>query len=981
MGNESSSFEDEKVDAAAAKQLAHFDHAYKAALHTLRGTAAVVSVFGAMEKEDKEINLNCTAEQFELELEAVSLADRKKAVLPFLHITEVGFDHDRCQVKFTIREGTDASEEDREGHHSSTMILKLPNLVEFEHEIKLRFNNLANSPAGMKMKIPPVNYVGMFAGSTKPKPFQRKRPNISSIPSGKLPPLSQMRETAFSRHSGSYAPCHPGESRRMELAVQHIFEGYNTFSISVVKGDQAFSDKWHRNSIFLVTEGKIEFRPYGLDSQPIEILFDDVESWEVSDNETAQERDVSGIYIDRRTSEKRLYFGFKYIRDVKHTLEFFWNKHQIDNDKPVMPGSTHGRPLVTVYTLSGEEPAGPAPEGHLEIEDMDGIAVKPGQMVSVGNRTQFKSHKHISIGAPTHDTVKLPHENKTVKMHWRHVVKHQGWLLKQGGVGIGASKKWQKRYFVLYSTSQGHFLIYYSDLLECPMYTTEHAERNVIDMAKAVFIRPGSTKHGDTPPHSFDLVTIEREFTLCAETPENLQKWLHMLTRAVDEDVAILPDEDIMFKVKAKVDPLGIFNPMDYSTTVLVSANCVNVTSPQTELQPKNKCTWIYTDFYKWSLISQNHKLALMVSVFTDASFKRRLEFHFRTKEAVRLATAIEFFIEKFMSVMHIMLEVTPASEQPPDPPKASAPVEQERIPDVNLLDLNSNDNETFTANVNSSSGDGFSSGFGDDPFFSTSSKDDDKGALTDAQVAQHKAWLLKAVFQGGGPLYDDGSLQVACKVEVRGSQARLTLYYHNKCTVSAINDFTVTMSDTNGFLRAQFGQLPPSLSSGSQVEQQVMVECMKPSDVWPLLSISYREGNGSMKRNDLKLPLHLTLFNDPLSLNMDDFNNRWNMLSSPGQEATACVIRKTSLSDEEVDEIFVKALRFSHVPGSAPNCLNGAASLRTGATNPGSGDKITLGCLVKIENSGATINIACRTVHPAATSALCSSVKHLLAD
>jgi hypothetical protein len=286
-------------------------------------------------------------------------------------------------------------------------------------------------------------------------------------------------------------------------------------------------------------------------------------------------------------------------------------------------------------------------------------------MVTVGNRTEIKAHKHVHLGAPTHEQVRLPPENKVVKEHWRHVVKHQGWLLKQGGIGIGHAKKWQKRYFVLYTTSQGHFLVYYSDMLSCPMYTTERDHRNVIDMAKAVFIRPGSTKHPDTPAHSFDLVTIEREFTLCAETQENAHKWLHMLTRAVDEDVAILPDENLQFNVKAKVDPLAIFNPMNYSTQVLVSANCVNVVGEGQDRNGKGKCTWVYTDFYKWSLISERNKLALMISVFSDETFKRRLEFHFRTKEAVRLATAIEFFIEKFMSEMHILLETFPDQEQP----------------------------------------------------------------------------------------------------------------------------------------------------------------------------------------------------------------------------------------------------------------------------------------------------------------------------
>eukprot|EP00603_Paraphysomonas_imperforata_P000315 CAMPEP_0114428120 /NCGR_PEP_ID=MMETSP0103-20121206/8751_1 /TAXON_ID=37642 ORGANISM="Paraphysomonas imperforata, Strain PA2" /NCGR_SAMPLE_ID=MMETSP0103 /ASSEMBLY_ACC=CAM_ASM_000201 /LENGTH=958 /DNA_ID=CAMNT_0001597305 /DNA_START=40 /DNA_END=2916 /DNA_ORIENTATION=+ len=955
----------EKADAAAAKQLAHFDHSYKAYLHTVTGPA--LSTFGQFKKEKKDINLNCTTETFEIEMDALALADRKKATLAYSQITEVGFDHDRCEVKFTMAPNTPSPGADKA--ESSTVIMGIPSTVEFEHEIKLRFTHQTSG-----MKAPPVTYVGMFAGSTKPKPFQRKRPNISTIPTGKLPPLSQMRETAFSRHLGAYKPCPPGESRRLDLAMQHIFEGHNTFPITNIRGDQTFFDKWTRQSVLVITEEKLEVRPRGVTSEPMEVLFDDVSSWDPHDTGAAPGNGECGIYVSRKSTDKRLYIGVKFLRDVKHTLEFFWNKHQISEGRPVMPGSTHGRPLETVYTLSGEEPAGPSPEGSQDIVDMDGIVVKPGQMVKVGNRTEIKAHKHVSLGAPTHEMVKLPHENKAVKEHWRHVVKHQGWLLKQGGIGIGTAKKWQKRYFVLYSTSQGHFLVYYSDMLACPMYSEAQEQRNVIDMSKAVFIRPGSTKHADTPAHSFDLVTIEREFTLCAETQENAHKWLHMLTRAVDEDVAILPDEDLLFKVKAKVDPLAIFNPMDYNTHVMVSANCVNVSSPTSEMQGK-RCSWIYTDFYKWSLISEKNKLALMISVFSDETFKRRLEFHFRTKEAVRLATAIEFFIEKFMSVMHIMLEVLePLPEKEVEvKPASKTPVEQAPPPpESNLLDFMSDEPPVPSVTTSST--------FSDDPFGGGGGSTNNIDALSEGQIAQHKVWLQAARLNGGGPLYDDGAVQIACKTEVRGSQGRFTLFYRNKSSVHSVENLTSVFSDTLGFLRSQAGPLPSSLAPGEQVEQQVMIECMKPSDVSPSLTVSYKERDGPLRKNSFELPLHMTLFNDPLPLSSEDFQKRWQMLTGPGQEGSVCVIKMSTLSVEDAAQIFEKILKFSRVQGAPTNCLQGAASLRTGATNP-TGDKITLGCLMMVEISGVTLNVTCRTVHAAATTALATSVKHIFSD
>ena len=52
-------------------------------------------------------------------------------------------------------------------------------------------------------------------------------------------------------------------------------------------------------------------------------------------------------------------------------------------------GSTHGRPLVSITTLSGETPAPSEAEsnGSSEVVDLDGRAVRPGgKMVPRANR-------------------------------------------------------------------------------------------------------------------------------------------------------------------------------------------------------------------------------------------------------------------------------------------------------------------------------------------------------------------------------------------------------------------------------------------------------------------------------------------------------------------------------------------------------------------------------------------------------------------
>ena len=523
------------------------------------------------------------------------------------------------------------------------------------------------------------------------------------------------------------------------------------------------------------------------------------------------------------------------------------------------------------------------------------------------------ANRRSSLSFTSSEPVPLPHETE-VKHHWRSIVKHQGWLLKQGGVGI--AKQWIKRYFVLYSTSQGHFLMYYSDLLECPMYTNERVQRNVVDLAKTTFIRPGSTKSGDTPSNSFDIQTIEREWTLCAETQDNALRWLQMLTRAVDEDVAIVPDEDIEFKVKAKVDPLGVLNAMDYSTSLMVSANavCVVAPDPPGSFNLKRVCFWVYTDFYKWSLLSQNDKLALLVNVFADKTFTKRNEFIFRTKDAVRLATAIEFFIEKFMTVMHIQLELQDPADVAQDEEEETTGgkmavadhgewrndgVNQGYGKEVDLLGFDDSTVESKPA-VSTDSGLDFfgspstaataasnvNSAFADDPFGMSLDSTPARGStLTDAQIEQHRKWHQAITISGSGPLYDDGTLQIAIKVEIRLSQGRLTFFYRNNSVSNTISGLQVTVSDSANFLRMQTGNLASSLSPHAQEEQQIMVECMHPGWPGPQLTVTYEEAGKGVRSNTISLPVTVVSFNEPLKLGGTDFESRWNMLSGPGQE------------------------------------------------------------------------------------------------
>lgn len=86
-----------------------------------------------------------------------------------------------------------AGESDASRHELVFISVRVENSIDLEDELKQRAKAEAvrARKAGRAAKAGPTSvYLGMFAGFTKPKPFQRKRPNLSfTVPEGKLPML------------------------------------------------------------------------------------------------------------------------------------------------------------------------------------------------------------------------------------------------------------------------------------------------------------------------------------------------------------------------------------------------------------------------------------------------------------------------------------------------------------------------------------------------------------------------------------------------------------------------------------------------------------------------------------------------------------------------------------------------------------------------------------------------------------------------
>jgi len=516
------------------------------------------------------------------------------------------------------------------------IIFLVGNSIELEGNVKLRLKGLSRKMGGT-MRLPQSLYIGMFAGVTKPKPFQRKRASLTTDTSEQLPPLEAMRSWAIDSYQGSGRPLPTALSARRAIAIQHIYEGLVTFRIRAARGQGIEQPYGDGAALCFGENGLTYYIDYPGDGSRgevgLKLDYGEVESWEVRDSREAASQSCF-IVVQKGTS---LQFSF-YLRNddygptllhLRHALEFFWNQRLELDGKPSLPFTTYGRSIARIFSLQGHKDPPPVPLGSLDVMTSEGAYVggssdgqrnrrsssvltassgAAGQVVNTGSPKvgsgKFEAiRRNTSTSAGKRGSFFGGNKAKSIERDnarevWQYVVKHQGWLVKKGGVGP-TGKKLLNRYFVLYSTCMGHFLSYYADYGESPLFSNARKERNLIDLAKVTFIRPVSNQP-DAPPFSFDVVTIEREWTLSAPNEDSMQLWLQLLTTAVDEDVAIVPDDELNFEVKTIRDPTDRLMKYDYSTLIKVSANGVSVGTKNGKSEYYERFFWCYTDFYKW---------------------------------------------------------------------------------------------------------------------------------------------------------------------------------------------------------------------------------------------------------------------------------------------------------------------------------------------------------------------------------------------
>ena len=227
------------------------------------------------------------------------------------------------------------------------LIVAVENSLELEQELTKRFAQGIDEGLISLDKIPNFSYLGMFAGPTKPKPFERKRANLTQLKQSKMPALTKMREIAVERHNGPERPMPMEFSRRTMIALDHIHEGQTIFPVFSAALPQIV---YCHNAVLVMDDEGMVFENDTLNSKLSSdeskrtiCLFEDVSAWGVYD--LGEDVTENGVQLDCK--DIQIFFAVDDINNFRVCFEYFWNLHRTRSLKlSAQPGTTHGRKVL-----------------------------------------------------------------------------------------------------------------------------------------------------------------------------------------------------------------------------------------------------------------------------------------------------------------------------------------------------------------------------------------------------------------------------------------------------------------------------------------------------------------------------------------------------------------------------------------------------------------------------------------------------------
>ncbi|TMW61221.1 hypothetical protein Poli38472_013684 [Pythium oligandrum] len=246
----------------------------------------------------------------------------------------------------------------------------------------------------------------------------------------------------------------------------------------------------------------------------------------------------------------------------------------------------------------------------------------------------------------------------------------------------------------------------------------------------------------------------------------------------------------------------------------------------------------------------------------------------------------------------------------------------------------------------------------------------------------QLREWTKNLLLNPQGVLFENDIIQIGVKHEYRGSQGRIGLFIGNK-TNDTLSNFRLQIEpNPAAAFRLQAEDVPNQVAGKQQVKQQIMIESMAPFVAAPALKVSFSRG-GANYLYPLALPCQAVVFMEPVKLSGEDFMKRWNALEGQEREQQEVVTSTQKMDMTQNKKWLTENIKMAQADGidTAGNSITIAGTFRTGATAP-TGDKISVGCLVRVEGNTTTnaYRITVRAVHKDVSIAVKNGLKAILA-
>lgn len=206
--------------------------------------------------------------------------------------------------------------------------------------------------------------------------------------------------------------------------------------------------------------------------------------------------------------------------------------------------------------------------------------------------------------------------------------------------------------------------------------------------------------------------------------------------------------------------------------------------------------------------------------------------------------------------------------------------------------------------------------------------------------------WFEALTHSAEGVLYEDVQIQVGIKARFQSHIGQLAVYLGNKVD-APLTSFTTSLhiGDPEA-LSVSFAKIPPNtISSRSQIQQLLHVECKKTFSSPPILTISYLAG--SHQAISLRLPIVLSRFCSGVKLGQTDFFERWKIIGGEREAQAIFPIALTSAGQIDLTKHrqVVTGHNLEVLEGIDPNPSNLVAAGILHMSTDG-----RVGCLLRLE-------------------------------